>query len=275
MKISIADNLKYADAISRRDAALLLSFVLGRDKTFLLAHDDYLLTEDEQKQFDAAILRRADGAPVQHITGRQEFYGLEFEVNENVLIPRPETEILVETAVEILRGREKQIFCDVGIGSGCITVSILHTLKNARAVALDISTAALTVAKRNAAKHLVNDRIEFYESDVFDALSGRQFDLIVSNPPYIPQEDSAGLPAEVRDFEPHAALFGGADGTEIIRRLLADAPQFLNENGFLLFEFGFGQSEIVREMIDERVWKFCEILADLAAIPRVVVLQRI
>lgn len=279
--MKIADALRRAtqflkeNADARRDAALLLGFVLNRDRAFLIANDDCNLSGEEIERFFELIERRASGEPIQYITGRQEFFGLEFEVNENVLIPRPETEILVEAAIEILREKENPYFCDVGTGSGCIPISILANLENAKAVAVDISSDALAVAKKNAEKHQVSERIEFYESDVFAVFQNPKFDLIVSNPPYIPNKDLPDLPREVREHEPHVALFGGALGTEIVERLLNDAPEFLIEKGYLLFEIGFAQSDEVRALIDPNVWQLREILPDLQGIPRIVVLQRV
>jgi release factor glutamine methyltransferase len=286
--MTIADALKKATEIlsdnriadARRDAALLLGFVLNRDRAFLIANDDSSLSDEETTRFFKTIERRAFGEPVQYVTGRQEFFGLEFEVNKNVLIPRPETEILVEAAIEILREKQNPLVCDVGTGSGCIPISILANLENAKAAAIDISPNALAVARKNAEKHRVADRIKFYESDVFERfknlksqISNLKFDVIVSNPPYVPNGDLPDLPREVREFEPHFALFGGDVGNEIVARLLADAPQFLENDGFMLFEIGFGQSETIKEMIDEKVWRLIEILDDLAGIPRIVVLQ--
>jgi len=279
--MKIADALRRAaeflkeNADARRDVALLLGFVLNRDRAFLIANDDRNLSDEEIERFFELIERRASGEPIQYITGRQEFFGLEFEVNEDVLIPRPETEILVEAAIEILREKENPYFCDVGTGSGCIPISILANLENAKAVAVDISSGALAVARKNAEKHRVAERIEFYESDVFAVFQNPKFDLIVSNPPYIPNKDLPDLPREVREHEPHAALFGGAVGTEIVERLLTDAPKFLTENSYLMFEIGFAQDEAVRATVDPNVWQLREILPDLQGIPRIVVLQRV
>jgi release factor glutamine methyltransferase len=279
--MKIADALRRAaeflkeNADARRDAALLLGFVLNRERAFLIANDDRDLIDEEIERFFELIERRAADEPIQYITGRQEFFGLVFEVNEDVLIPRPETEILVEAAIEVLREKENPYFCDVGTGSGCIPISILANLENAKAVAVDISSDALAVARKNAEKHRVSERIEFYESDVFAVFQNPKFDLIVSNPPYIPNKDLPDLPREVREHEPHAALFGGDAGTEIITQLLMDAPKFLIENSYLMFEIGFAQSDEVRAMVDLNVWQLREILPDLQGIPRIVVLQRV
>jgi release factor glutamine methyltransferase len=286
--MTIADTLRRAAEIlkqnphsdARRDAALLLGFVLKQNRAFLLAHDDQILTANEQARFFELVERRAAGAPAQYLTGRQEFFGLDFEVDENVLIPRPETEILVEAAIEVLREKENSRFCDVGTGSGCIPVAILKNVETARAVALDISPKALAVARKNAERHNIIEGIKFYKSDVFSVfenpksqIRNPKFDLIVSNPPYIPNRDLPGLPFEVREFEPHVALFGGDAGTEIVARLLAEAPKYLENDGWLMFEIGFTQGEAVRRMIDEKVWRLAEIKDDLAGIPRIVVLQ--
>jgi release factor glutamine methyltransferase len=279
--MKIADALRRAaeilneNADARRDAALLLGFVLNRERAFLIANDDRNLSDEEIERFFELIERRVSGEPIQYITGRQEFFGLEFEVNENVLIPRPETEILVEAAIEILREKENPYFCDVGTGSGCIPISILANLENAKAVAVDISSGALAIARKNAEKHQVAERIEFYESDIFAVFENQKFDLIVSNPPYVPNKDLPDLPREVREHEPHAALFGGDVGTEIITQLLTEAPKFLIENSYLMFEIGFAQGEAVRAMVDPNVWQLREILPDLQGIPRIVVLQRV
>jgi release factor glutamine methyltransferase len=265
----------------RRQANLLLGFALDKDLTFLIAHSDEILSDTEWENFFELIERRAAGEPTQYILGKQEFYGLDFEVNENVLIPRPETEFIVEIALEILAKQENKFFCDVGTGSGCIPVAILKNLPEAIGYASDISPSALAVARRNAAKHSVVERLTLLESDVFSgfdnlqsAIRNPQFEVIVSNPPYIPQSDSAMLQREVKDFEPHTALFGGTDGLEIVRRLLTDAPKYLQAKGYLLFEIGFTQSEAVKEMLVETVWQLLEVRADLQGIPRIVVLQK-
>lgn len=274
--MNISENLKKACEIlqksgiaeARRDANTLLGFALQKDRTFLIAHDDYRLTEAEQKLFDEIIERRAKREPLQHITGKQEFFGLEFEVDRDVLIPRPETELIVENAIEILRTKDDPRFCEVGVGSGCISISILRNLKNASAIGLDISEKALKVAGRNAGNHRVSERLDLLISDVFEALNDEKFDLIVSNPPYISSDEIEGLQTEVKDFEPFNALTDGADGFSIIRKIIEAAPRFLNSNGFLLMEIGFGQAEKVKEMIDRKIWRESGFLHDLQGIPR-------
>jgi release factor glutamine methyltransferase len=260
---------------ARREAGTLLADLLGRDRAYLFAHSDDLLAPHTVSSFRARVARRAAGEPLQYITGRQEFYRLDFEVTPAVLIPRPETELLVETALELLGGTRAPLVCDVGTGSGCIAVSLVYERADARAVALDISEDALAVAARNAARHGVARRIEFFVSDCFAALAPprRRFALVASNPPYVAAADLAALQREVREHEPRAALTPGGDGLSIIRRLLAETPPHLARGGHLVFEIGFDQHEAVRALIDPRVWTTLDIRRDLQGIPRAVVLR--
>lgn len=255
-------------AEAAREAKSLLAFALEKNQTFLIAHSEYELTGDEGTRFREFIIRRARREPFQYIVGEQEFYNLKFAVNPAVLIPRPETEILVEAAIEVLPRGGK--FCEVGVGSGCISISVLHSLETASAVGLDISEAALKVARTNAETHRVAARLELKTSDVFSNLSTERFDLIVSNPPYIRNADIENLQAEVRDYEPRRALTDEADGLSIIKKIVDDAPRFLKPEGFLLMEIGFGQAEAVGEMFDKNIWQAIEILPDLQQIPRTV-----
>jgi release factor glutamine methyltransferase len=226
----------------------------------------------------AAVSRRAAGEPLQYITGRQEFYGLEFEVTSDVLIPRPETELLVETALELLKDRPSPLVCDVGTGSGCVAVALLHARTDARALALDISAEALRVAARNAERHGVGSRMLALVSDCLGTLGAEEyadlrFDLIASNPPYIAEADLAGLQREVREHEPRVALTPGGDGLNVIRRLLSEAPRRLKPCGHLLIEIGFNQHEQVAALVDPRAWTLLDIRRDLQGIPRTVVLR--
>ncbi|HSL55009.1 MAG TPA: peptide chain release factor N(5)-glutamine methyltransferase [Pyrinomonadaceae bacterium] len=281
---SIAEVLKEASRMlkaagvpeARREAGSLLSFVLDKDRTFLISHAEDPVEDDSLDQLREFVERRAAGEPLQYITGVQDFYGREFRVTPDVLIPRPETELLVEAALEVNTSKDAFI-CDVGTGSGCIAVTLLCELSGARAVAVDKSPEALEIAKINAAKQAVADRAVFMVSDCFDALDRGeyQFDLIVSNPPYVSESALAGLQREVRDHEPVVALSPGHDGLSVIRRLLTEAPAYLKRNGHLLMEIGFDQGEAVRSLIDEAVWSLVEVRPDLQCIPRIVVLQRL
>ncbi len=252
----------------RREAASLLALALDKPNTFLIAHPEYELTADEVVRFDSFVARRANREPFQYIAGWQEFYGLEFEVTPDVLIPRPETEILVEEAIKELRKLDSPTFCEIGVGSGCISVSVLHNVPNATAVATDISDKAIAVARRNAERHGVTDRLVLKHGDLFAGVEGK-FDMIVSNPPYIPDADLAEMQSEVRDFEPHSALFAGSDGLDIVRRIIDEAPAHLNPDGPLVMEIGFGQDDAIESTIDSALWSRTEFLGDLQGIPRI------
>jgi release factor glutamine methyltransferase len=283
MSISIAEAILEATQVlrkagvpeARREAGLLLAHAIARDRTFLITHAEDPLRSEELETFRYSIERRAQGEPVQYITGHQEFFGLDFEVSRDVLIPRPETEILVEIALELIGNDATPFICDVGTGSGCIAIALLHERSKAAAVAVDISEAALRVAGRNAARHGVTERITFVASDVFAALEKKScFDLVVSNPPYVAYKDLSGLQREVREHEPRVALTPGDDGLSLIRRLLVDAGAFLIDGGHLVIEIGFDQRLAVERLIDPSIWKVIDVRQDLQGIPRTIVLQR-
>ena len=259
---------------ARREAGSLLSFIIGKDRTFLISHAEHAVSDDALRRFQEGVERRAKGEPLQYITGVQDFFGREFRVTPDVLIPRAETELLVEAAIDLVNSGP--LICDVGTGSGCIAVTLLCELGDARAMAVDKSAPALEIAKLNARNHSVLDRIEFAISDCFDALEPDryQFDLVVSNPPYVSAEMMAGLQREVRDHEPLLALSPGPDGLSVIRRLMAEAPAFLKDEGHLIMEIGFDQGEAVKSLVDDRVWRLEVIKPDLQGIPRIVVLQK-
>ncbi|MGB7201915.1 MAG: peptide chain release factor N(5)-glutamine methyltransferase [Pyrinomonadaceae bacterium] len=252
----------------RREASSLLEFVLRQNSAYLIAHSDDQLAANQKMIFDACVRRRAKREPLQYITGRTEFWRLEFELTPDVLIPRPETEILVEAAILFLQSSDNPRFCEIGVGSGCIAVSILHSLQNATAVASDVSPAALQIAACNAVKHGVDERLDLREADLFEGIDER-FDLIVSNPPYVPDDDIDGLQPDVRDFEPRSALAGGADGLDIVRLIVEDSSQFLCPGGVLLVEIGHDQAKRVAKFFGKDVWQEVEFLRDLQNIDRV------
>ena len=251
-----------------RESSSLLRFALKTDRVFLISHPEYELTQHEQAAFDEVLARRIHREPMQYITGRQEFYGLDFIVTPDVLIPRPETEMLVAKGIELLKGVVAPRFAEIGVGSGCISISILANLPAARAFGSDISPAAIEVARANAVYNLVSDRMMLNESDVFAGFGPGRFDLVVSNPPYVPAAEMDGLQPEVRGFEPRNALTDGADGLTIVKRIISESPAFLTAGGSLLLEFGFGQAERVEKMFDASVWSAVQILPDFQAIPR-------
>jgi len=292
MTISIAEAIlqgslklrKAGVAEARREAGSLVAHALGQDRSFILTHAEDPIADKQETQLNDWLQRRAGGEPLQYITGHQEFFSLDFEVTREVLIPRPETELLVETALKLARdAADAPFICDVGTGSGCVVVSLLHELREnsgVRAVAIDVSPAALEVAKRNAAHHAVSDRIEFVVSDCFLALNPNDptrslFDLIVSNPPYVTENALLGLQREVRDFEPKSALVAGPDGLAIIRRLLVESVGFLKIGGHFLFEIGYDQRSAVEQLLDRKIWRLLDIYEDLQGIPRTVALQKL
>jgi release factor glutamine methyltransferase len=262
-------------ADARREAGSLLAHTIGRDRSYIITHKDDPLTNEQVEAYFVFVARRAGGEPLQYITGHQEFFKLDFEIMPDVLIPRPETELLVEIALAILKDIPEPLIADIGTGSGCIAISLLHELTRARALATDISPAALEVARRNAQRHGVLDRMMLVQSDCFSNLDAQQtFSLILSNPPYIADRDLETLQREVRKHEPQAALKGGEDGLSVIRRLLLEASRFLRSGGTLVFEIGFGQSEAVKQLIEPHAWNLIEIRQDLQGIPRAVILER-
>ncbi len=282
MTVSIAEALRLAADVldrkgiadARREAGALRAHVIGKDRTFLISHAEDFIGENEAERFREVVERRAGGEPAQYIIGSQDFYGRTFRVTPAVLIPRPETELLIEAALEVMNADAK--ICDVGTGSGCIAITLLCERNDARAVAIDVSEEALEVARSNARTQSVATRIEFVRSDCFTALNPETdlFDLVLSNPPYVSAHMLSGLQREVRDHEPQIALSPGEDGLSVIRRLLNDSPRFLRENGYLIMEIGFDQGETVQQLVDENVWILKAIRPDLQCIPRIVVLQK-
>jgi len=250
------------------DADVLARHVLGWDRAALLARGRDTASPDFIRRFEAAIERRAAHEPVALITGVREFWGLEFEVTRDVLIPRPETELIVEAALGL--ASEPLRIADVGTGSGCLAVSLATEFPRANLVATDSSEAALRVARRNAVRHAVESRITFAHAHLLETLHG-PFDLIVSNPPYVP--DGEPLPRDVADYEPAAALFAGADGLDVLRALIPGAIAQLAERGVLIVEFGFGQAEGVAALAREAGWPHVELRQDLQGIPRTALMK--
>ena len=257
----------------RLDAEVLLSHILGKDRLYLYTHFDQPLTPEELALYRSHVKKRVMRQPVAYITGRKEFMGLEFTVNAAVLIPRPDTETLVETALERLKSIDNPVIADLGTGSGAIIISVLHILSQASGIAVDISPQALTVAKANAAHNRVEDRLIFKEGDLFLPLQGLRFDAVLSNPPYIPAAEIAGLAPEVRQ-EPRLALEGGNDGLIYYRRLMAEADSYLNPAGFIAVEVGAGQAPAVAELARLQGFDHIELIKDIAGIERVVVASR-
>lgn len=279
----------------RLTANVLLSHLLGLDRTQLLVKSNDTLEQANYQTFLNLIERRAAGEPLQYITGHQEFYGLDFKVTPDVLIPRPETEFLIEQVIKLSPSLSEHtldsslithhpsltkelLIVDVGTGSGCIAVTLAHHLQQAHILATDISRPALAIAKENALGHRVASQIEFLEGDLFSPLVGRRLenaiDFIVSNPPYIPLRDLPTLQPEVRDFEPHTALFADEDGLWFYQRLFDEGHLYLKPGGHLVCEIGYLQFEPIKQLINQSNWRLEAVTPDLQGIPRTLTLGK-
>ncbi|HEX3544809.1 MAG TPA: peptide chain release factor N(5)-glutamine methyltransferase [Candidatus Acidoferrum sp.] len=273
-------------------AELLLLHVLGRDRAWLYAHPEGPISSQELDAYLSLIGRRANGEPTQHLIGKQEFWSLEFEVTPDVLIPRPETEHVIEVALDRLALRELRagkpqktngegfLIADIGTGSGCLAIALAKELPAATIYATDISPAALAVASRNAVRHAVGKRIHFAESDLARQMiaagaNESVFDLIVSNPPYIPRRDANTLASEVRDHEPAIALYGGEEGYELYAELIALAERHLKAGGIFVAELGHDSLPAVQPLLDLGRWTAVGVSNDLAGIPRVIAAERL
>lgn len=257
----------------RLDAELLLAFVMKQDRSYFYMYPDGEIEDEVYMAFESILKSRIEGLPLQYITGKQEFMGLDFFVNQDVLIPRPDTEILVENVLQTIKPLENSSIhiLDIGSGSGAIGVSLAYYSAKVFVSCVDISSAALKVAKQNALTHGVDDKIEFLEGDLFSPIESQEFDIIVSNPPYIPDESIDELQVEVSKYEPRSALAGGKDGLDFYRRIIKDAPCYLNNNGLLFLEIGYNQGESVTGLLKEKgVFYEIEIVKDLAGHDRVV-----
>ena len=255
----------------RLDAEVLLSHILKCDRIHLYVNFDRPLVGEELSSFRQMVKARAQRMPVAYILGEKEFMGHSFRVTPDVLIPRPDTEILVEEAIRLLAEKEAPRIVDIGTGSGAILLSVLKGTEGSTGVAVDLSPAALAVAKSNGERLGLADRAEFRLGDLYAPVDGL-FDAILSNPPYIPVHDMEGLSPEVKQ-EPEMALVGGADGLDFYRRLIDDAPRYLKEGGIVLFEVGIHQAQDVAELGKRRGFSAQRILPDYAGIDRVVVLS--
>jgi release factor glutamine methyltransferase len=271
-------------------AELLLLHVAGRDRTWLYAHPEDEISAEQEERFFSLVARRAAGEPTQYLTGKQEFWGLEFEVTPDVLIPRPETEHVIEVALdrlalrEIRAGRKQTLsgeglrIADIGTGSGCIAVALAKDLPGAKFVATDISPTALTVAQRNAKRHSFADQIEFVHANLLEGVTSPtaelRFDLITSNPPYIGRREEPMLQREVRDHEPEIALYGGEEGYELYAALVTQSAAHLMPGGIVVFELGHDSLPAVQPLFETPDWTHVGVTNDLAGIPRVIAAEK-
>lgn len=257
-----------------QDAEFLMMHVLGKDRAWMLAYWKDEIGIEASIPYHSAIERRRNGEPIQYIIGETEFYGLPFRVTRDVLIPRPETEHLVERVIELASGIAQPRIVDVGTGSGAIAVALAAKMPRAAVTAIDISAAALGLARQNASRNGMGDRIRFLEGDLLAPASKEQFEFVISNPPYIPERDRASLAVEVREFEPALALFAGEDGLATYRRLIPAAYAVLVPGGFLAFEIGYGQGWAIRALLRQTGFEEIEFTPDLQGIPRVAQARR-
>ena len=262
------------------NAELLLMFALGCDRAHLYGHPEQLLSPKEQSLYQQALAQRATGLPAQYITGHQEFWGMDLIVSPAVLIPRPETEHVVETVLELYR-EENQVprrqarpwsLVDVGTGSGAIALALAREMPDAEFHATEISRPALEIARANAARHQLQSRIRFHETDLMTGLEENAFDFVVSNPPYVGESEEEEVQLEVRKFEPRNAVFAGQTGLEVIARLAPQARQVLAPGGWLVIEISGTIAEQVRKLLTR--WQQVRLRNDLQGIPRVVAAQR-
>jgi release factor glutamine methyltransferase len=255
----------------RLNSELLLRFVLDCDRAYLFAHPERLLTAEEQGRYDEVVRERALGCPTQYITGHQEFWGLDLIVSPAVLIPRPETEHVVETVLELVKQRDPQDrlrLVDVGTGSGCIALALATELPRAEIHACDISEEALEIARINAARLRLERRIQFRQSDLLSAYSAERFDFVASNPPYVGELEADKVQKQVREFEPRIAVFSGQEGLDIYKRLIPQARKALHPGRWLVMEIGFSTEAKVKALLTD--WAEAQTTADLQGIPRVI-----
>jgi release factor glutamine methyltransferase len=259
----------------RLNAETLLMFVLAVNRAYLYAHPERELSNEEQVRYDEVIAQRAEDFPSQFITGHQEFWGLDFLVSPAVLIPRPETEHLVETVLTLASEVPAPRIVDVGTGSGCIALALAHELKSAEIYGVDLSAEALEIARANAARLELDSPVRFLHSNILEALAGKHdFDFVVSNPPYVGFHEADKVQRSVFKYEPKMAVFAGDNGLDVIRPLIKQARPALKRGGYLAMEIGFSMRDPVLALLDPAVWDEPTVVPDLQGIPRVITTRR-
>lgn len=270
--VKYSKELEEISPTPRLDVETLLQKVLGVDRLYILLNLERVLSEDEEQLFNKFINERLNNRPIAYIVGNREFMGLDFFVKEGVLIPRPDTEVLVEEVIELAKKKDAKNILDIGTGSGAITVSLAKYLENVKVTSVDISDIALEIGKRNAISNEVDDRINFVKSDLFTNIDKEtKFDIIVSNPPYIKREVIDTLDKQVKDYEPYNALEGGVDGLDFYRAITKQAKNYLKKGGILAYEVGHDQSENVSKLMEIDGYTNIYTLKDLQQIDRVVI----
>jgi release factor glutamine methyltransferase len=294
---SAVERLEAADVGSpRMNAEVLLMFVLGVDRAYLYAHPERELTAEEEGRYGEVLAQRATGMPSQYITGHQEFWGLDFVVSPAVLIPRPETEHLVEAVMELARGMSHPKVVDVGTGSGCVALALAHELKTAEICGVDLSEDALDVARANAARLQLETRVRFLRANILELIPSenralsrepalslskgtrfsdfRDLDFVVSNPPYVAFREADKVQKSVFEFEPRTAVFAGENGLDVIRPLIEQAHVALKPGGWLALEVGYSMRDAVVNLLNPTIWNDISVVPDLQGIPRVVVARK-
>lgn len=253
------------------DSRILLAHALSVSKDWIIFNPQFELNEDQEKKFFDLINRRGNREPVSHLIGKREFFGEDFFVTKDVLDPRPDSETLIESILKKFPDREKKLkILELGVGSGCLIITLLKTFKDATSTAVDISEAAIEIAQKNSEKHQTSSRLKIFKSDLFSNLNrAEKFDLIISNPPYIPAADIEILEPEVRIHEPRNALDGGADGLDFYRQIAAEAKNFLNDFGKIFLEIGRGQEEFVSKIFVKNGFSHIDSTQDLSGVVRV------
>lgn len=270
--IRYSKELEEISPTPRLDVETLLQKVLDVDRLYILLNLDKSLSDDEEKLFNKFIEERLSNRPIAYIVENREFMGLDFYVKEGVLIPRPDTEVLVEEVIELCKDKGPINILDIGTGSGAITVSLAKYLVNAKITSVDISDIALEIGEKNAQSNDVDDRITFIKSDLFTNIDkDMKFDIIVSNPPYIKKEVIETLDKQVKDFEPYNALEGGIDGLDFYRAITTQGKNYLNKGGILAYEVGHDQSEDVSKLMEKDGYANIYTRKDLQQIDRVVI----
>lgn len=272
--IKYSEELKKLSDTPRLDVELLLEKALGGvDRLYIHLNINKELTKEQEETFIDLINDRLNGRPIAYIVGNREFMGLDFYVKEGVLIPRPDTEPLVEEVIELCKDKDDVSILDIGTGSGAITVSLAKYIQNSRLMSFDISEIALEVGKKNAVSNEVDSKIDFVKSDLFTAIKGKgiKFDVIVSNPPYIPKKDIETLHTQVKDYEPYNALEGGEDGLDFYRDITEQSIEYINKGGILAYEVGHDQAHDVAKIMENYGYANIYMKKDLQGIDRVVI----
>ena len=270
--VKYSKELEEISPTPRLDVETLLQKVLGVDRLYILLNLERVLSEDEEQLFNKFINERLNNRPIAYIVGNREFMGLDFFVKEGVLIPRPDTEVLVEEVIELAKKKDAKNILDIGTGSGAITVSLAKYLENVKVTSVDISDIALEIGKRNAISNEVDDRINFVKSDLFTNIDKEtKFDIIVSNPPYIKREVIDTLDKQVKDYEPYNALEGGEDGLDFYRQITKESIDYLKQGGILAYEVGHDQAEDVSEIMKSYGYTKIYKKKDIQGIDRVVI----